>query len=93
MKFVFHINLQCLNGKSLLHKCFLSSLHGGGKRGDGPVLDQVMLPFSVLLTFCATQGASSSGLLFNARVCPISVTLIPHLPPNTLTKLMAFTQS
>ncbi len=34
-----------------------------------------MFPFSVLLTTCATQGASSSGLLLNARVCPLSVTL------------------
>lgn len=47
-----------------------------------------MFPFSVLLITCATQGASSSGLLLNARVCPIGVTLSLslHLSPNTLTR-------
>lgn len=62
-----------------------------------PCLRPNNVPFSVLLITRASQGASSSGLLLNARVCPISVTLAHSLPTfffslNTLTKLMATTK-
>lgn len=56
---------------------------------------KLMFTFSVLLITCATQGASSSGLFLNSRVCPISVSLslylhffppeIPEQPMTTIT--------
>lgn len=47
------------------------------------VKERVIFPSSVLSTHFATQGASSSGLLFNARVCASSVSLLT-LPLFTL---------